>query len=168
MLNSGKNFATKKKYANSSIFRKKNSGRKKNHNPPLQVKWSVPKLSRLLCRKCYSNTYHTLTFQFLILCCKQWNLVCMLCHSFRHKTICKWWVFFQTFSLCQQLSINKYNWRYNNTGMLVIISSVKLHFVKPLVSNKLTFYLYSSNPLFCELPLISVNKDLYSSTSPTI
>jgi hypothetical protein len=35
--------ATKKKYSNSCVVRKKDSERKKTpHNPPLQVKWSVP------------------------------------------------------------------------------------------------------------------------------
>ena len=40
MLYSGKN-----KYSNFCVVRKKISERnKKKHNPPLQVKWSVPKL----------------------------------------------------------------------------------------------------------------------------
>ena len=46
MLNTGKKFHAmrdkKNKYSNSCVVRKKNSERKKNHNPPLQVKWSVP------------------------------------------------------------------------------------------------------------------------------
>ena len=39
MLNS----ATKKKYSNSCVVRKKNLNEAKNHTPPpLQVKWSEP------------------------------------------------------------------------------------------------------------------------------
>ena len=47
MLNSGKKIRAlrdkKNKYSNSRVVRKKNSERTKNHNPSLQVKWSVPK-----------------------------------------------------------------------------------------------------------------------------
>jgi hypothetical protein len=45
MLNSGKKFRAlrdKKKYSNFSVVRKKILNEAKNHNPPLQVKWSVP------------------------------------------------------------------------------------------------------------------------------
>ena len=46
MLNSGQKFRAvrdkKNKYSNSRVVRKKISERKKKHNPPLQVKWSVP------------------------------------------------------------------------------------------------------------------------------
>ena len=45
MWNSGKKFRAlrdKKKYSNSCVVRKKYSERNKNHNLPLQVKWSVP------------------------------------------------------------------------------------------------------------------------------
>jgi hypothetical protein len=48
MLNSGekKNSASrdqKNKYSYSCVVRKKFLNETKNHNPPLQVKWSVPK-----------------------------------------------------------------------------------------------------------------------------
>ena len=46
MLYSGNFFRAlpdkKNKYSNSCVVRKKNSERKKNYTPPLQVKWSVP------------------------------------------------------------------------------------------------------------------------------
>ena len=46
MLNSGKKFRTlrdnKNKYSNSCVVRKKILNETKNHNPPLQVKWSAP------------------------------------------------------------------------------------------------------------------------------
>ena len=48
MLNSGKKIRAlrdkENKYSNSCVVRKKNSERNKNHNFPLQVKWSVPYL----------------------------------------------------------------------------------------------------------------------------
>ena len=48
MLNSGKKCRAlrdkKNKYSNSRIVRKKISEQKKNHNPSLPVKWSVPYL----------------------------------------------------------------------------------------------------------------------------
>ena len=51
MLISGKKFAlcaTKKKYSNSRVVRKKNSERNKiPYPPPLQVKWSVPKVTNI-------------------------------------------------------------------------------------------------------------------------
>jgi hypothetical protein len=47
MLNTGKKIAlcpTKKiKYSNSRVVRKKILNETKNHNPSLQVKWSIPK-----------------------------------------------------------------------------------------------------------------------------
>ena len=46
MLNSGKKIHTlrdkKNKYSNSRVVRKNNSEGGKNHNPLLQLKWSVP------------------------------------------------------------------------------------------------------------------------------
>ena len=48
MLNFGKNFAlcaTKKKYILTLVLsEKKILNETKNHNPPLQVKWSVPNI----------------------------------------------------------------------------------------------------------------------------
>ena len=45
MWNSGKKFSTlrDKKIEYSNCCEKKNLNKTKNHNPPLQVKWSVPK-----------------------------------------------------------------------------------------------------------------------------
>ena len=46
MLNSGRKFCAlpdKKKYILTRVVRKKIFERNKNHNPTLQVKWSVPK-----------------------------------------------------------------------------------------------------------------------------
>ena len=46
MLNSDKTICAlreKKKYSNSCVVRKKNLSEAKYDNPPLQVKWSVPK-----------------------------------------------------------------------------------------------------------------------------
>ena len=48
MLNSGKKIAlcvTKKNILTLVLSEKKNLNETKNHNPPLQVKWSVPKFS---------------------------------------------------------------------------------------------------------------------------
>ena len=49
MLNCGKKIRAlrdkKNKYSNSCVVRKKILNETKNHNPPLQVKWSVPYLS---------------------------------------------------------------------------------------------------------------------------
>ena len=46
MLNYGKKFRAlrgkKNKYSNSRVVGKKILNETKNHNPPLQVKWSVP------------------------------------------------------------------------------------------------------------------------------
>ena len=46
MLISGKKFRAlrdkKNKYSNSCVVQKKILNETKNHNPPLQVKWSVP------------------------------------------------------------------------------------------------------------------------------
>ena len=46
MLNSGKKIRAlrgkKNKYSNSCVVRKKIRNETRNHNPPLQVKWSVP------------------------------------------------------------------------------------------------------------------------------
>ena len=46
MLNSGKKIRAlrdkRNKYSNSSFVRKKILSETKNHNPPVQVKWSVP------------------------------------------------------------------------------------------------------------------------------
>ena len=46
MLNFGKKIRglrdKKNKYSNSCVVRKKILNETKNHNPPLQVKWSVP------------------------------------------------------------------------------------------------------------------------------
>ena len=46
MLNSGKKMCAlrnkKNKYSNFCVVRKKILNETKNHNPPLQVKWSVP------------------------------------------------------------------------------------------------------------------------------
>ena len=46
MFNSGKKFRALRdkinKYSNSCVVRKKFLNETKNHNPPLQVKWSVP------------------------------------------------------------------------------------------------------------------------------
>ena len=46
MLNSGKKIRAlrdKNKYSNSCVVQKKILNETKNHNTPLQVKWSVPK-----------------------------------------------------------------------------------------------------------------------------
>ena len=45
MLDCGKKIRAlrdKKNNSNSRVVRKKNSEQNKNHNPPLQVKWSFP------------------------------------------------------------------------------------------------------------------------------
>ena len=51
MLNSGKKILAlrdqKNKYSNSRVVEKKILNETKNHNPPLQVKWSVPKYQHL-------------------------------------------------------------------------------------------------------------------------
>ena len=52
MLNSGKIFRAKRekknKHSNSCVVRKKNSEQNKKPYPPLQVKWSVPKISTVI------------------------------------------------------------------------------------------------------------------------
>ena len=49
MLNIGKKIRAlpdiKNKYSNSCVVRKKILNEKKNHNSPLQVKWSIPYVS---------------------------------------------------------------------------------------------------------------------------
>ena len=74
MLNSGKKIRTlhhkKNKYSNSCVVRKKILNVTKNHNPPLQVKWSVPYINNeficsrhvcfiCLCKDLCSILYYT-------------------------------------------------------------------------------------------------------------
>ena len=53
MLISGKKIRAMRdkinKYSNSCVVRKNISERNKNHNPPLQVKWSVPYMLYMTC-----------------------------------------------------------------------------------------------------------------------
>ena len=57
MLNSGKKFATKKiNILTLVLSEKKFLNETKNHNPPLQVKWSVPKKTNFKMPKWLSET----------------------------------------------------------------------------------------------------------------
>ena len=74
MLNSGKKIHAlhdkKKNYSNSRVVWKKNFWtKKKNHNPPLQVKWSVPYVCNI-------------TFFFNMFIC--WMLFSMMCFYIKY------------------------------------------------------------------------------------